>query len=208
MILKIIYMTHQKFQTILRLLVWSIAFVLIITVALAWWQYPEPYDFLQDTISALGGTTSISGFDNAISSKIFSIGLYICGAIALIVALIYFFRKDFFFHTGKGIIALFVAVGPIGVAIPRDYEDLLIFHAIGAAIFLGSFGIFNGVAQLLRYSRKHRPKIPDEKRSVDFYLDLTMVYLTGITLLFYLVAFILHIAFNIELFGYGHALAQ
>ena len=86
-------MSHQKFQTILRLLVWSIAFVLIITIALAWWQYPEDYNFFQDTISTLGGSTSLSGFDNTISSMIFSIGLYICGGIALILALILYSRN-------------------------------------------------------------------------------------------------------------------
>ncbi|QEE16742.1 hypothetical protein DSAG12_02572 [Promethearchaeum syntrophicum] len=201
-------MADQKIQTVLRLLVWLVAIVLILTIVLAWWQYTDDYNFFQDTISTLGGTTNLSGGENTISSMIFSIGLYTSGGIALIVAIIYFFKKDLFFHTGKAIIALFVAIGPIGVAIPRDNEDLLIFHAIGAAIFIGSFGILNGVMQLLRYSNKHRPKNKEEKKNFDFYLDLSMVYLTGIAILFYLIAFILHIAFSIELFGYGHALAQ
>jgi len=201
-------MTDQKIQTILRLLVWLISFVLILTIALAWWRYPEDYYFFNDTISTLGGTTSLSGYDNTISSMIFTIGLYTCGAISLIVSLIYFFKKDLFYHTGKAIIALFVAIGPIGVAIPKDNEDLLIFHAIGAAIFIGSFGILNGVMQLLRYSKKHRPKNKEEKKNFDFYLDLSMVYLTSIAILFYLIAFIMHIAFGYEVFGYGHALAQ
>ena len=57
-------MTDQKIQTVLRLLVWSISIVLILTIGLAWWQYPEDYNFFQDTISTLGGTTSLSELDN------------------------------------------------------------------------------------------------------------------------------------------------
>ncbi len=201
-------MTDQKIQTILRLLVWSIAVVMILTIALAWWQYPESYNFFQDTISSLGGNFSISGLDNSISSMIFSIGISICGGIAFIVAMIYFFKNELFFNTGKAIIALFIVVGAIGISIPRDQGQLLILHGIGAIIFIGSFGIFNGVLQLLRYSHKHRPKKPEEKKTLDFYLDLTMVYLTGLSIIFYLIIFVLHLAFSIDLIGQGHALGQ
>ncbi len=201
-------MTDQKIQTILRLLVWSISLLMIMTIALAWWQYPEPYNFFQDTVSSLGGNYSISGFDNSISSMIFSVGICICGGIAFIVAMIYFFNKELFFNIGKAIIALFISVGAIGIAIPRDQGQLLILHGIGAIVFIGSFGIFNGVLQLLRYSHKHRSKKPDEKKTLDFYLDLSMVIITGLAIIFYLIIFILHLAFNVGLIGQGHALGQ
>jgi len=201
-------MTDQKIQTILRLLVWSITVVMVITIGLAWWQYPEPYDFFQETVSALGGTISTTGLDNKISSMIFTIGISICGGIALIIAVIYFIKKELFFNIGKAIIALFIAIGTIGIAIPRDYEQLLLIHAIGAALFIGAFGIFNGVSQLLRYSHKHRPKKPEEKKTLDFYLDLSMVYLTGISILLYLIDFVLHTFFEVDIFVSGQALTQ
>ncbi len=201
-------MADQKIQTILRLLVWSITVVLILTIALAWWQYPEKYDFFQETVSALGGNLSTSGSDNAISSMIFTIGISICGGIALIIAVIYFIKKELFFNTGKAIIALFIAIGTIGIAIPRDYGQLILIHAIGAMLFIGAFGIFNGVSQLLRYSHKHRPKKLEEKKTLDFYLDLTMVYLTGLAILFYLIIFILLLVLNKDWTGTMQALAQ
>ena len=201
-------MTDQKIQTILRLLVWSIAVLMILTIALAWWQYPEPYNFFQETVSSLGGNFSISGFDNSTSSMIFSIGILICGVIALIIAIIYFFKKELFFNTGKAIIALFITVGAIGIAIPRDQGQLLIVHGIGAIVFIGSIGIFNGVLQLLRYSHKHRQKKPEEKKTLDFYLDLSMVIITGLSIVFYLIVFVLHLIFNVDLIGQGHALGQ
>ncbi|MHA1473647.1 MAG: hypothetical protein ACTSPA_04020 [Promethearchaeota archaeon] len=201
-------MADQKIQTILRLLVWSITIVMIITIILAWWQYPEPYEFFQESISSLGGYLSTTGLENKTSSIIFTIGISICGIIAFIIAIIYFFQKELFFNTGKAIIALFIAIGTIGIAIPRDYEGLLLLHAIGAAIFIGAFGIFNGVSQLLRYSHKHRPKKPEEKKTLDFYLDLSLVYLSGLSILIYLILFILHSVLNVDWTGTLQVIAQ
>jgi hypothetical protein len=201
-------MANQKIQTILRLLVWSITVVMVITIALAIWQYPEPYIFFQDTISSLGGYFSKSSLDNTNSRMIFTIGISLCGVIAFIVSMIYFSKKDLFFNTGKAIITLLVSIGTIGIAIPRDSEGLILFHAIGAIIFIGSFGIFIGVSQLLRYSHKHRPKKPEEKKKLDFYLDLTMVYLSGLSILFYLIIFILLLVLKEDWLGTMQALAQ
>jgi len=201
-------MTDQKIQTILRLLVWSITGVMIFTISLAWWKYPEPYGFFQETISALGGNLSTSGSENSISSMIFTIGISICGVIAFIIAMIYFFKKELFFHTGKAIIALFISVGTIGIAIPRDSEGLILIHAIGAITFIGAFGIFNGVSQLLRYSHKHRPKKPEEKKTLDFYIDLSLVYLTGLSILSYLIIFILLLVLNDGWTGAAQSIAQ
>ena len=201
-------MADQKIQTILRLLVWLITVVMVITIGLAWWQYPESYQFFQDSISSLGGYLSKSGLDNTNSSMIFTIGISLCGGIAFIVSMIYFSKKNLFFNTGKAIIALFVAIGTIGIAIPRDYEGLILVHAIGAALFIGAFGIFNGVSQLLRYSHRHRPKKPEEKKKLDFYLDLSMVYLSGFSILFYLIIFILLLVLNADWPGTMQAPAQ
>ena len=201
-------MADQKIQTILRLLVWSITVVLILTITLAWWKYPESYEFFQESISSLGGYLSTTGSVNTISSLIFSIGVILCGVIAFIIAMIYFFKKELFFNTGKAIIALFIAIGTIGIAIPRDHEGMILFHAIGAAVFIGAFGIFNGVSQLLRYSHKHRPKKPEEKKTLDFYLDLSLVYLSGLSILIYLVLFILHTVLNVDWTGTLQVIAQ
>ena len=201
-------MADKKVQTILRLLVWSITVVLILTITLAWWKYPESYEFFQESISSLGGYLSTTGLVNTNSSLIFSIGVILCGVIAFIIAMIYFFKKELFFNTGKAIIALFIALGTIGIAIPRDREGMILFHAIGAIVFIGAFGIFNGVSQLLRYSHKHRPKKPEEKKTLDFYLDLSLVYLSGLSILIYLVLFILHTVLNVDWTGTLQVIAQ
>ncbi|MHA1767739.1 MAG: hypothetical protein ACTSW5_05620, partial [Promethearchaeota archaeon] len=202
------YMSDTKIQTILRILVWSISGVMIMTIALAWIFYPEPYHFFQDTISSLGGHLSLNGLDNQNSSLIFTIGITICSGIAFSIAIIYFIEKDLFFNIGKAIIALFIALGAAEIAIPRDHGNLILIHGIGAAIFIISFGLFNGVSQLLRYSHKYHPKKPEEKKTLDFYLDLSMVYLCGLAIILYMVIFILHITLNLDILGHGHALGQ
>ena len=201
-------MTNQKIQTILRLLVWALPIGVALTIGLAWWQYKDTYLFFQETISTLGGYLSISGLDNSSSTMIFSIGFPLCGAITFIISMIYFFNKELFFNTGKAIFALLMTIGSIGIAIPRDHEQLRAVHAIGAALFIGAFGIFNGVSQLLRYSHKHRPKKPEEKKTLDFYLDLTMVYITVLSILFYLVILIVHLVLNVGWTEIAQAAAQ
>ncbi|MCK5346451.1 MAG: hypothetical protein KAR20_23740, partial [Candidatus Heimdallarchaeota archaeon] len=74
--------------------------------------------------------------------------------------------------------------------------------------FIGSFGIFNGVLQLLRYSHRHRPKKPAEKKTFDFYLDLSLVYLTLLSSIFYLIILVLFASFGVVISWMSHALAQ
>jgi len=180
----------------------------VLTIALAWWQYPEPYNFFQETVSSLGGNLSIYGSPNATSSLIFTIGFFLCGIIAFVVALIYLINKQLFWHSGKAILALFIAVGALGTAIPRDHVSLSLLHGLGAAIFIGAFGFFNGVLQLLRYNQKYHPKQPEAKKTFDFYLDLTMVYVTLIISLLYLIILVLDASFDVELGWMTHELAQ
>jgi membrane protein YdbS with pleckstrin-like domain len=203
-------MTNPKISIILRLLIWAIAAVIALTIGFAWWQYPEPYNFFQDTVSSLGGNLSISGYDNATSAVILTIGFSLCSIIALSISLLYFFNKQLFWHTGKAIIALLMMIGGIGIAIPRDHPQFSILHGLGAMLFIATFGIFNGVLQLLRYSHKHRskPKNPAEKKTFDFYLDLSLVYLTLLSSLFYLVIHILAASFHVEVQWMSTAFAQ
>ena len=204
-------MTNPKISTTIRLLIWLMAGVIISTITLGWWQYSEPYDFFQDTISSLGGNLSKSGFANPTSALILTIGFSLCSVISLTISLLYFFNKQLFWHTGKAIIALFIVIGGIGIAIPRDHLQLSVYHGLGAMLFIAAFGFFNGVLQLLRYSHKHRsknPTNPAEKKTFDFYLDLSLVYLTLLSSLFYLVIHILAASFHVEVQWMSTASAQ
>ncbi len=204
-------MTNPKISIIIRLLVWAIAAVIAFTVALGWANYPEPYYFFQDTVSSLGGNLSKSGYDNATSALILTIGFSLCSLIALSISLLYFFNKQLFWNTGKAIIALLIMIGGIGIAIPRDHPQLSVYHGLGAMLFIAAFGFFNGVLQLLRYSHKHRSKDqknPTEKKSFDFYLDLSLVYLTLLSSLFYLLIQILAASFHVFVPWMNPALAQ
>ena len=208
--LYLIMSNPKKISTILRLLIWAIAVIIVVTIVLGWLTYPETYIFLQDTVSSLGGYLSKSGIENTTSALILTIGFSLCSVIAFSISLLYFFNKQLFWHTGKGIIALFIVIGGIGIAIPRDHPQLSVLHGLGALVFIASFGIFNGVLQLLRYTHKHRQKEVNlaEKKTFDFYLDLSLVYLTLLSSLFYMVVHFLIISFNVVIPWMSTAFAQ
>ena len=93
-----------KFQIILRILFWFMALVIILTIAIAWWQYPEPYEFLQETVSALGGELSDTGLANSTSSMIMMIGFGVGGVIALAISIIYFVKFRLRYNIIKAIL--------------------------------------------------------------------------------------------------------
>ena len=53
-------------QKILRLLIWLSGLTIVLTISLAWWQYPEEYHFFKQTISELGSFESASDLNNQI----------------------------------------------------------------------------------------------------------------------------------------------
>lgn len=178
-----------KFQIILRILFWCMALVIILTIAIAWWQYPESYEFLQETVSALGGELSDTGLANNTSSMIMMIGFGVSGVIALTISIIYFVKFRLRYNIIKAILSLTIAVGVASIAIPRDHPQLRKFHYIGAAVFLLSFGILNFVCQALRYIRKHRPQ--PNRRKLDYWLDIVFVFLVFLSCILFLSIYLL-----------------
>jgi uncharacterized membrane protein len=94
---------------------------------------------------------------------------------------------SFYVGTTKIIVLVFFMVGAIGTAVPWNTPNYAsILHFIGAAFFVGGFGIYNFICQLLRYIRKHTPK--PTKKKFDFYLDKTFVILVFLVTVWYLVS--------------------
>ncbi|NHJ48600.1 MAG: hypothetical protein FK733_12515 [Asgard group archaeon] len=178
----------EKMQRTIRYLYWLIVPVLTLTIALGIYYYPEPYKFFQEFLSDLGGQYSTNeGHVNQVSSIIMSVGFGLCGLIALIVFILYFV-SDLRYKYLKGSINLVLAFGACLIAIPHDKGNLLVLHTVGAALFMGGYGIINFILQLLRFVRK-RQELPD-KKSFDFYLDASVVILVFLIILILLIVFI------------------
>ncbi len=170
----------------LRWLVWSTFFVLIPTIGLAWFFYPEKYEFFQEAISSLGGLRSNKeNLPNFPSYVIFSAGFIIMGILTVSLSLIYLVNlKRFKYGILKGILLLIMGVGAIFTAIPWDFNFL---HGIGAFMYIAGLAIINFVFQLLRYVKRHVPKPTDAKRAWDYYWDLSFVILLFAAGAFYFV---------------------
>ena len=175
-------------QNRMRWMVWSIMFLVILTIGLAWvfYAYPfqEPYNFFKETISMLGGINSEQGFGNFPSYAIFTIGFLIVSVLSLVASILYLANsEDFEYGILKGILILMIAIGTFGTAIMHDLMQII--HGIGAFMFVSGFGITNFVWQLLRYARKLEQ--PPENRRWDFYLDAVFVWILLASILVYFV---------------------
>ena len=147
-----------KMQKTLKGLIISVAPILVLTITFAWIFYPEQYRFFQDYVSRLGAYYSTNSLSNLTSSIIFTSGFGLCGAIFLVIMIIYFVRRDFDFNIMKGIFSFLMVIGAGLTGIPQDHSTLRILHGIGAACFIGGFGILNFTLQMMRFTRKHKPK--------------------------------------------------
>jgi hypothetical protein len=174
--------TH-KTQILLRILVWMLPIILWVMIGFAIWQYPEEYEFFGETISALGGIQSQLDYPNSNAMLIMIIGFIICSFLTLTISIIYFIRSDLDSHIIKACLSLILTIGALGIAIPHDQEGFWILHGIGAFIFISAFGIFNFIAQVFRFIRRHRPK--PIHRTLDWYLDFIMVCLVLLVILLY-----------------------
>jgi hypothetical protein len=173
--------TDQGIQKALRILYFVLIPVLFITLGLAWWQYPEPFDFVEEYISNLGAINSEEGYSNTTSLIIMVVGFSILAAISIAIAIIYFIRRDLRFNWLKGGLNIVLAFGAIFLAFPHDFSNRLI-HGIGAVTFLLCFAVMNFTLQLLRFTRRHYKKPPIDK--VDFTVDLTVVIITFVLVVF------------------------
>jgi hypothetical protein len=181
--------------------------MLIVTIALAWWQYPEKYVFFMENISVLGGYYSESDIPNWTSLYIIVSGLGICGFLGIIISIIYFVRSDLDAHIVKGILYVVFAIGAAGLAVPRDQPGLWSLHALGALVFILAFSIFNFFAQVYRFIRKHR-RVKQVKRNLDWYVDFILVWLVFLVIIFYVTVAILSTWADIIIQGIPNALAQ
>ena len=181
--------------------------VISITILLAWWFYPEPYNLTQEYISALGGYFSDQGLPNTTSSMIMTIGINVSGFITLIISIIYFYKTDLQYNNIKSFFNLLLTLGALGVATPQDHPILRIYHGIGAAVFIIFFGVLNSVTQLLRFDRKHRkPKSP--AKAFDYFKDLTMVIIVLLTVVIFAGSYVTSKFSTIEEFGIIARLSQ
>jgi len=178
-----------KIQIFLRVLLYILGIIIIVTIALAWWKYPETYEFFQENVSNLGGNLSDQGYDNSTSSLIMMIGFSVIAAIIFAISIIYFVTRRLRFNYVKAILCLALAAGAAGIAVPLDHATLNEFHYIGAALFMIIFGAFNFVSQGLRYYRKH--KFFPEKKNVDFWIDFVFIWIVFFAFVFYFVIFLL-----------------
>lgn len=176
-------------QRTIKILFWLIVPILILTLGLAFYFYPEEYKFAVHYISQLGGRLSYeNGFDNLISSILMSVGFGFCALITFIVSILYF-TGDFSFKYLKGSLCLVIAFGASLTAIPEDKGNLLILHTIGAVLFILVFGVLNFILQLFRFIRK-RQQIP-KKKKFDYYLDATVVVVVIAVIVFLSLLFVI-----------------
>ncbi len=149
------YEPPLRIQIIIKNIFIIMAYVLVLTLFLAIFWYPERYYAFQEHISNLGGTVSFtSSLPNTTSMYIMIFGFGICGLLALSVSILYFINKELRGRIPKGILSLVLAFGAGGIAIPLDHS-LRILHLTGAACFIGGFATFNAYLQLSSTIRKH-----------------------------------------------------
>ncbi|MBD3190817.1 MAG: hypothetical protein GF308_09245 [Candidatus Heimdallarchaeota archaeon] len=196
----------EKLQKKLRLIYWSIVPILILTIALAWVFYPEPYEFHEEFISNLGGYTSDQGLTNTISSTIMAVGFGLCALIALILTIIYLIKANLDYNYLKSLLNFILALGAVGVGIPMDHPTVGILHGVGALIFIFGFGILNFVLQTLRFKRKYIPK--GFKEFTNYALDLLMVTLVFVIIFLLAVFYIIHRLIDVYLIDVLTILSQ
>jgi len=165
------------------------AYFLIVTIFLAIAYYPEKYQFFAENISNLGAFESRLFSPNTTSMYIFIVGFGICGAMALTVAILYFFNRYLHSWYIKGPLAIVLALGAAGVAIPKDH-DLSILHIAGAAMFIGGFAAFNAYLQITSSYRKHIKKEVEVSRA-DTIWDIFLSVVVLVILLGYFTIFAL-----------------
>jgi len=189
-------MSQKINQNSMRWMIYVVVSLLIITIGLSWGLYStrEPYRFFQETISMLGGLKTANGFGNFPAYAVFTIGFLLVSVLCLVTSIIYMANlEDFEYGILKSILLFIIAIGTFGTGIM--YDLLTIVHGIGAFLFVTGFGVYNFVAQLLRYARKKEE--PPTSRKWDFYLDAVMVWVLFAITLAYFVLTGLHYFFPV-----------
>ncbi|MCF2144549.1 MAG: hypothetical protein K9W42_12685 [Candidatus Heimdallarchaeota archaeon] len=191
-------MGHQErksVQKLLRILIFFMPPIIILTIVLCWWQYPEPYEFFQEYISALGGIKSELGFDNHVSMTIFITGFITMAFLTLSIAIIYLIKKDLLkYATRKSIYAFFLSFGALFVAFPHDFQHVV--HGIGAFLFVFGFAFFNFAAQALRFFRKRSLQL--HKYRIGVFWDIFLAIFVFVVMLLFLVFYFFQFAHGLD----------
>ena len=197
----------------MRWLVRSMILFLALVIIFCWIFYPVKYTFFKMTISDLGMFYNASF--SAKSRWIFTIGFLIIAILILNLNVMYMKGTGFYHKTLKIIILCIFMLGAVGTAAPHNSDDfitgflgdaLTVMHFVGAGFFVGGFGMYNFVCQLLRYVRKKKQgQYPKKegvswKRKWDFWVDLVFVYLVIIAIVWYLISGVLGI-FHVDKTG-------
>lgn len=186
----------RKSQKAIRIIIWAIVPIVIITLGAAWAFYPESYEFVYEFISNFGRFNSYDlSLDNTTSMLIMSIGFGLIGFISLAIAVFYFIRPVLKYNILKGLLYIVLFLGAIGIAVPADHLRLNIMHNIGAILFIFGFGMVNFISQLLRFIRKHNLK--SEKKKLDFYLDIVIVSIVFSVMILLGIFYLLNQSFGI-----------
>jgi len=175
-------------QKIVRWLIWIIAIVIILTIGLAWFFYPEPYDFFNEAISNLGGINSETGIPNGTSSLIMIIGFSLISVLSFSIFIDYLVTKKLTYRIRKAIWALAISIGAAGIAIPYDHSSLYFLHYIGAFTFVISFGGLDFDCQALRFFRMKKEDKHKGKMHVSF--DVVFVFIVFAVVILHILVFI------------------
>ncbi|MHA1416056.1 MAG: hypothetical protein ACTSRR_07310 [Candidatus Heimdallarchaeaceae archaeon] len=181
-------MNSMNKQKIVRWLIWIIAIVIIFTIGLAWFFYPEPYDFFNEAISNLGGINSETGIPNGTSSLIMIIGFSLISVISFSIFIDYLVTKKLTYRIRKAIWSLAISIGAAGIAIPYDHSSFYFLHYIGAFTFVISFGGLDFDCQALRFFRMKKEDKHKGKMHVSF--DVVFVFIVFAVVILHVLAFI------------------
>jgi hypothetical protein len=179
----------------MRIFFWVLTSILILTITLCIIFYPERYRFFKQHISSLGQLYSTwSHYPNTISRWIFSIGFIILGIGTFFMMIAYTNVKGFYGAGWKVFTLVIFFFGCILTAFPCDHPDKTFrdWHVIGAVCFVSGFALYNFMAQMLRFVRRHVRTPKEGKRKRDFYFDLIFVILVFVTVAWYLLSGLFH----------------
>ncbi|WP_457558896.1 hypothetical protein [Candidatus Harpocratesius sp.] len=156
-------------RKLLRVLIWLIMIVFIITIGLAWVFYPDQYKFWQYFISEFGARETLLGHPNITSMYIFGLGIMGCGMIAFIMALIYFIQNEkSILHIIKGLSLLTIAVGTLGIMNPYDLVQNHFIHPLGATLFVVGLDLYTFFCQFMRFKNRKITLDTGESKPITF----------------------------------------
>jgi len=180
--------SDERIRRVLRLLVWLIPIILLLTFTAAIIFYPEPYYPFFEYISMLSGFYSENGYVNITSSIIMIIGLCFCSIISSVISVLYFIKKSIRYRFTKATYFTLLAIGLIGSSFPVDYNSVFaLLNKGGWFLFLLGFSFSNFIILFLRLARRYGTRTFE--KSPIFFIDLSFVILMFLLILWFLISY-------------------